>query len=126
MAEYKDEDDFYFYWPPTNVKDKALQIATGLNIYNEENAPRITPSPIPNQPDMANENILKLLNTHNAKHSGYQSRILRQRASLVAIPITEVDLTYKEKECKAWVYGMEKSVYCPKMSCCSCSCCTII
>ena len=122
-AEFREENDIYFYGNPVKVKDKKVRRANGTPVYKEEKGPRITPAPIPNQSDVANQKIIKLLNDRYARHSGYRSRILKQKALLVAIPVTEVDLKYNAKACKAWVYGLEKSVHCPKMSnCCACRC----
>ncbi|XP_063723577.1 protein SSUH2 homolog isoform X2 [Symsagittifera roscoffensis] len=123
VAEYKEKDDFHFEGSQVGVPDEKLEDVSGIKMFNDEQYPFIPP--IPHYPESATLDgaVMSILQKHHEKYAVKKSdykRVLKQKHSLMAIPVSEVDLTYKEKEYKAWVYGSEKKVYCPEMKkCCS-------
>ncbi|XP_071945280.1 protein SSUH2 homolog [Antedon mediterranea] len=71
-----------------------------------------------------NTNSARIVDEHRTARP--TERIVQQRHNLRAIPVSEVEYSWKTTVSKFWVYGFENAVYCPDYPQSCCWGCTII
>ena len=123
VAKFETKDAFHFEGDSVSVPDSKLEkVNGGVPMFSDENYPPIAPLPAYPESPALNEAAMRFLREHYEKfvmRSRESTRILKQKHSLLAIPVTTVDLVYKGKQYKLWVYGTERSIHCPAMESCS-------
>jgi len=102
--------------------DEIVKHAAGIVVYRDE-APTVPP--IANFPDhRVIQSSNQALNEIYAAHR--DERMLRQRQTLNAVPVTEVVCSYKNETATFYVYGLNNKVYFPAYFQQCCGCCTIL
>ena len=123
MAQYEVKEGFHFEGEKVEVPQKKLEgVSGGVNMYTYESPPPIQPLPPYSGSTTMNESAMNLLREHYDKFvqaSRESARVLKQKQSLIAIPVTTVELVYRGKHYKLWIYGTEMSIHCPAMDACS-------
>ncbi|XP_075258014.1 uncharacterized protein LOC142350007 isoform X2 [Convolutriloba macropyga] len=121
-AEYKIKDDYHFEGKDVDVPEGKLEDVTGISLFNFESYPPIAPMPNYAESATLNEAAMKLLKEHYDKYmmkNQESKRVLKQKHSLMSIPVTKADVVYKEKDLVVWIYGSERKVRCTGLSTCS-------
>ncbi|XP_075257062.1 uncharacterized protein LOC142349410 [Convolutriloba macropyga] len=122
VAEYKTKTDFKFTGDKeTPITEKKIEDITGLPVYDST-----SPFPIGQIPQFSefpsfNDAVTKILKDHYNKYqmkNKDSKRVRVQKHSVMSVPVATVDLKYKGKQMKAWVYGNERKVQCPDMKGC--------
>ncbi|XP_077980843.1 protein SSUH2 homolog [Glandiceps talaboti] len=72
-----------------------------------------------------NECSKTLVDKHKSSYTTNE-RIIRQRHTLRAVPVTEIHWTWKSKASRYWVYGYEQRIHCPKYPQTTCYGCNIL
>ncbi|PAA93084.1 hypothetical protein BOX15_Mlig002784g1 [Macrostomum lignano] len=62
-----------------------------------------------------------MLDYHAEQAKRTEARILRQRQVLHAVPVTQVDYTWRGRNGTLWIYGNEQKCFCPHLARSSCA-----
>jgi len=104
----------------TDLPNELIIGSQGTNIFSQE-LPRVFP--ITMFPDQdVNSGSQTLVEAHSRNWPN--KRILMQRHTLRAVPVSEVQYKWKDTKTRYWVYGLEHKVHAPdypQQCCCGCT-----
>lgn len=104
----------------TDLPDHLIVGSQGTEIFTQE-FPRVYPITTFHDPDV-NRGSQALVDAHSRNWP--TKRILMQRHTLRAVPVSEVKYEWKDKNTRFWVYGLDHRVHAPdypQQCCCGCT-----
>ncbi|XP_070563529.1 protein SSUH2 homolog isoform X2 [Ptychodera flava] len=117
-----------------HVEDDVVQHQTGLvrELFREASGDRVFQyvgkrvAPLSTPDDQVLNACSKKLVEKHKEDTKPNERVLKQRHTLRAVPVSEVHWTWKDKAGSYWVYGFDRRVHCPRYPQSSCYGCAVL